>query len=64
MLAGLETKRVIVRRGQAGVDHTAPCPTGLFGDIRRGDADPIDVAIFCVYPSTTEARQTGRRSLV
>ena len=64
MLAGLETKRVIVGSAEASVDDTVADPTGLCGRMRRGDADPTGIAIACVYPSTTAARQTGRRSLV
>ena len=45
---------VIVGRAEAGVDDTVADPTGRRGHARRGVAEPIDVAITGVYPSTTE----------
>ena len=60
MLAGLETKRVIVGSAEASVDDTVPDPTGRRGRARWGVAELTGIAIVGVYPSTTAARQTGR----
>jgi hypothetical protein len=64
MPTGLETKKVIVGRAEAGVGDTVADPTGQRGHARRGVAELFDVAVTGVYPSTTEARQTGRWLLI
>jgi len=55
---------VIVGRSKARVDDTVADPTGRRGHARWGVAELIDIAITGVYPSTTEARQTGRWFLI
>jgi hypothetical protein len=59
-----DSSAVIVGCAEAGVDDTVACPTGRRGHARRGVAEQTDVAIAGVYPSTTEARQTGRWFLI
>ena len=55
---------VILGRVEAGVDDTVADPTGRRVHARMRVAEQVDVAITGVYPSTTEARKTGRWFLI
>jgi hypothetical protein len=59
MPTGLETKKVIVGRAEAGVGDTVADPTGRRGHARRAVAELKDVAITGVHPSTQSPAKPG-----